>query len=246
MQATPRKPSHLPQSLSHQLNLYALAATASGVAAVALAPPAEAKIIYTPAHRVITPSTPYYYLFFGKNIPAFSIRAVSCTSSSFCVRGDISAFIGIRGRQTYYGKSLGNYVATGPSCNTWNGAGCALALEKGSQIPTAHSNQKAVIVQRKYGDQTYEGYWLPGTKNCYVGFQFRIKGKVHYGWARLSITPPHHPPRIEAVLTGYAYETIANKPIIAGQTEGRDVVTVEPTQPETIPATLGALALGRK
>jgi len=37
--------------------------------------------------------------------------------------------------------------------------------------------------------------------------------------------------RIRATLTGYAYETIPNKPIIAGKTKG--------------PATLERLALGR-
>ena len=44
---------------------------------------------------------------------------------------------------------------------------------------------------------------------------------------------------IAATLTGYAYETIPNKPIIAGKTNGPDVITVEPT-------TLGSLALGRR
>jgi hypothetical protein len=42
---------------------------------------------------------------------------------------------------------------------------------------------------------------------------------------------------IEATLTGYAYETIPNKPIIAGKTKGPDVITLEP-------ATLGHLAQG--
>lgn len=42
-----------------------------------------------------------------------------------------------------------------------------------------------------------------------------------------------------AVLTGYAYETIANKAIIAGKTKGPDVITIQPD-------TLGQLALGRK
>ena len=50
----------------------------------------------------------------------------------------------------------------------------------------------------------------------------------------------------EAILTGYAYETIPGRAIIAGKTKGRD--DAEPTAslnkriPE--PATLGALALG--
>jgi hypothetical protein len=82
-------------------------------------------------------------------------------------------------------------------------------------------------------------------KDRYLGLTFRLKGKTHYGWARLNILPPHHPPQIGALLTGYAYETIPGKPIIAGRTEGPEVVTVQPSaaQPD---ATLGALALGRR
>jgi hypothetical protein len=44
---------------------------------------------------------------------------------------------------------------------------------------------------------------------------------------------------VSATLTGYAYETIPNKPIITGQTKSQDVIT---QQPET----LGELARGRK
>jgi hypothetical protein len=46
-----RKP--VSKSLHQQLNSYTLAASAAGVGILALAFPAEAKIIYTPAHHVI-------------------------------------------------------------------------------------------------------------------------------------------------------------------------------------------------
>jgi hypothetical protein len=81
------------------------------------------------------------------------------------------------------------------------------------------------------------GPWK-NVKNRYVGVQFRIKGETHYGWARLSVTMHRDGTYgISAVLTGYAYETIANRPIIAGKTKGTDESTVEP-------ATLGHLARG--
>jgi hypothetical protein len=47
----PRKTANLSASLNHQLNGYALAASAAGVALLALAPTAEAKIVYTPAQK---------------------------------------------------------------------------------------------------------------------------------------------------------------------------------------------------
>jgi len=42
---------------------------------------------------------------------------------------------------------------------------------------------------------------------------------------------------MEGMLTGYAYETIANKAIIAGRTKGPDVTAAQPTS-------LGHLAAG--
>jgi hypothetical protein len=62
------------------------------------------------------------------------------------------------------------------------------------------------------------------TKQAYLGLKFTIKGQVHYGWARLGYISANHPAK--AKLTGYAYETIPNKPIVAGKTHGRDEATL--------------------
>jgi hypothetical protein len=80
-----------------------------------------------------------------------------------------------------------------------------------------------------------------GVTDRYLGLKFVINGEVHYGWARLSVTLGHHRQfdDVSGTLTGYAYETVPNKPIIAGQITGPDVITVQPE-------TLGGLALGRK
>jgi hypothetical protein len=69
----------------------------------------------------------------------------------------------------------------------------------------------------------------------YLGLKLKIAGKTHYGWARLNVQVTKT--AIAATLTGYAYETIPNKPITAGKTDGPDVVTVQP-------ANLGHLARG--
>jgi hypothetical protein len=80
------------------------------------------------------------------------------------------------------------------------------------------------------------GPWLnggKGVKNRYLGIRFQIKGQVHYGWARMTVTTTQR--SFTATLTGYAYETIPGKPIIAGQTKEKD---------EAQGPTLGALAAG--
>jgi hypothetical protein len=98
------------------------------------------------------------------------------------------------------------------------------------------------------GTSSQFGNWLD-VKNRYLGFEFVIKGKVHYGWARLSVTN-NDGFAIQGTLTGYAYETIPNKPIIAGKTEGAEESGVDEANPATLneptlqPASLGLLAMG--
>jgi hypothetical protein len=94
------------------------------------------------------------------------------------------------------------------------------------------------------------GNWLnggKGVKNRYLGLKFKINGHFHFGWARLTVTIVKTV--LTATLTGYAYETIPNKSIIAGKTRGPDDASVEASNKALtvltpIPATLGALALG--
>ena len=67
-----------------------------------------------------------------------------------------------------------------------------------------------------------------------------IGGQVHYGWARVAVRRTgkgYGKNSIQATLTGYAYETIPNKPIVTGKTTGPDVITLDP-------GTLGHLAQG--
>jgi hypothetical protein len=79
----------------------------------------------------------------------------------------------------------------------------------------------------------------------YLGLKFVINGKTHYGWARFK---PHQGLN-NYYLTGYAYETIPNKPITTGQIKGPDDNSIdEPIAfqgaPASQPASLGMLALG--
>jgi len=94
----------------------------------------------------------------------------------------------------------------------------------------------------------FRGQWAndgKGVKNRYLGFKFMIEGKVHYGWARVTVDPKG----AYGVLTGYAYETIPNKAIITGKTKGPDEISIkEPDAalviPTRKPASLGLLAMG--
>jgi len=49
--------------------------------------------------------------------------------------------------------------------------------------------------------------------------KFQINGQTHFGWARMTVNLSLRRP-MQVLLTGYAYETNPNTPIIAGQQEG--------------------------
>ena len=100
------------------------------------------------------------------------------------------------------------------------------------------------------GDLDHEivfGPWQ-NVKDRYLALKFQIKGKTHYGWARLNVKL--NKTTITATLTGYAYETIPNKPIIAGKQHSTDdspVLNPESLEtPPSAPATLGILATGAR
>jgi hypothetical protein len=228
MQSTrPRKTANLSKSLSHQLNMYTLAATAAGVGVLALAQPAEAKIVYTKAHKEIGRyGAPKYTLDLNHDgIADFTINWEHQTSI-------IWQFLWASGSGTR------NQVLGHGGGGTFR-ATYAAALKAGTSIGTKDKFYKHGIMVHMVGG-TKSSYQVSGTSwgggaNRYLGLKFWINGKVHYGWARLSVKCQRT--GSTALLTGYAYETIANKPIIAGKTKGAGVVTVEP-------ASLGHLAHG--
>jgi hypothetical protein len=226
----PRTPCILSDSIHHQLNVYALAATAAGMGMLALAQPAEAKVLYTKTHLVIAGAEHYYLDLNHDKITDFTLVnfwSTSCIDSC----GQVVSLKPPAGNRTIGYVLKRNF--------TWH---VASAMKMGSPIgPRGHfqAGTNALVIGRSTGASGY-GPWFNVT-NRYLGLKFKIKGKTHYGWARLTVTGTFG--SIVATLTGYAYETIPNKPIIAGATKGPDVITDEM---DTTTGTLGRLALGRK
>jgi hypothetical protein len=235
-------PIRLTVGVEQRLVGYASAAAAAGVSLAAMATSAEAKIIYTPANM---PINGYVSLDVNHDgIADILIRKVNYGNGS-----SLSA-----------GCALHTTFQAGPpkgaACNyltdqIW---GRGVARRFASALPAGFKVRpsKAYFQAAKYpffavmgeiGAGAYEhssnseGQWLYA-KDRYLGLQFVIKGQVHYGWARFTVTFPPQPSRgILAILTGYAYETEPNTPIITGKTKGPDVVTLDPS-------TLGQLAAG--
>lgn len=218
-----RQSKNVCPSLEHGLNLYALAASAAGVSLLALAQPAEARIVYTHAHHVFQPNTMY------------NLDLNHDGTRDFVLSDDF--------RNTSAGTGA-VLRAVGPSGNKIAVSathGYALALGRGAKIGGSLSFRSGIdglmaVVSTGTGMVRYRGNWTDAT-NRYLGVKFSIGGKAHYGWARLTVHTASDPAHLTATLTGYAYETIPNKTIIAGQTAEPGVVAFQP-------ATLGRLAQG--
>ena len=58
-----------------------------------------------------------------------------------------------------------------------------------------------VLAGRSSSD--YVGNWFPNVRDRYLGLTFLVKGKGHYGWARVSVETHRHPFTIKGVLTEY-------------------------------------------
>lgn len=214
-----RTPREVSESAHQQLNMYALAAGAAGVSVLALAQPADAKIVYTPAHVKISGHYDIYFLDLNRHKRRdFIIQNTTHANSNGW--GEDSLFA-IGGRSNAAECSVQGY---------------ALALAKGSRIGSSGAFCKKVTLELSFGSTSlsYGGNWK-NVSDHYLGLKFFVKGKAHYGWARMNVSVGS----IEATLTGYAYETIPNKPIITGKIKGSDVIDPEP-------GSLGALAVGRK
>jgi hypothetical protein len=228
-------------SLNRQLNTYALVASAAGVSVLALARASEAKVVYTETRQVTHAHFPLYIDLDHDGIKDFVLRTTYYVGTSYFKVGlEASGY-----------RNMNNAVAGRRFSRSSYFFSAASALPAGARIgpkrkfPVRFPFMAVELFNRIHTSQYSDaGPWVgkgKGVRNRYLGLKFVIHGKVHYGWARLSVTLGHHRQYddVGGTLTGYAYETVPNKPIIAGQITGPDVITVQPE-------TLGELARGRK
>jgi hypothetical protein len=227
----PRDVAKLSESASHRLNNYALAASAAGVGMLALVLPSQAKIVYTRANIGL-----------GNGVQ-LDLNHDGTTDFYILV-------------QTDYGKHSACNVFPAAHNQMLGNGNQASALRAGVRIgpkdPFAASHTLLARFWKKSdtGTSYSSGQWK-NVKNRYLGVRFLIQGEIHYGWVRMSIVVNHG---VTGVMTGYAYETIPNKPIISGdivgearRAEDSSASRVQPaslTTPEPQSATLGALAIG--
>lgn len=224
--------------LDKGLLAYAAAATAAGVSLLALAPMAEAKIIYTKANTEIAPNKMLSLDLNHDGVSDFNFsnHIVTFTTTTHIPFID-QLKITPQGRNGVLRSAavLRSGVQVGPKGK----------FRGGSQMMVAF-RRFCTHTSTTFCSTSTKGSWNNIT-NGYLGLKFYIEGKVHYGWARLNVTVENQGENqgVYALLTGYAYETVANKPIVTGRTKGaaaNDHRSLSEKMPE--PATLGLLARG--
>jgi hypothetical protein len=208
-----RTASELSESLRRRLNMYAIAAGTTGVGVLALAQPSEAKIVYTHTHVVFYHGS-YKLDLNHDSITDFTINARAHSGFSHSAKLWASSAAGVG--NVVEGKTYNRFYAAALTNGAEISAGQIFQRTQGSAFM---ADAGKICIRRCY---YYAGGNWAGVTNRYLGLKFKINGKTHYGWARLSVQISSDHRRITATLTGFAYETIPGKSIKAGQTKGLD------------------------
>ncbi|MGA7078172.1 MAG: hypothetical protein WBQ43_22335 [Terriglobales bacterium] len=238
------KPINSLDSFQKHLPMYALAASAAGVSVLALSQPAEAEVVYTPTNTQIGINQTVALDLTGDGTTDFNLKDVSISFT------DVFVFVlGVEPFQT------GNAVAItaaekfrSEAADLGSGHRIGPKTKFGGSYFGSSVRMASGHISSSPFRSVCRGPWK-NKQNRYLGLKFMISGEVHYGWARLSVTC--NGAEITGVLTGYAYETIANKAIKAGQETGtldESMITPDKPTPTSVPvptsATLGMLAKG--
>jgi hypothetical protein len=207
-----RATARLAEDLERKLLSYATAATAAGVGMLACSLPAEAKIVFTSIFVEIAPKALVNLDLNGDGIADFQFSNNSSSGTS----GGL-----IRRKLHLIPQNQRNAIWGGTS----RGFPIASALAPGVVVgPKGKFQQGAKLMATAgYGFGTagpfYTSYgpWREAT-HSYLGLRFTIGGQTHFGWARLNVASTAK--GVYAAVTGYAYETVPNKPIVTGKTSG--------------------------
>src|SRR5579862_245903 len=236
-------------------NLFAYA-TVAGAGLATFAMPAEAEIIYTPSNTPMVINGANH----GLGLTQLDLNNDGTPDFAFGLSSTIRfTSIGYTSRFKFLLRlapdQAGNQVVQGQQ------AGTAAAVAAGRKIgPQQKFGANGYLVHQVYNINSKSkdlssGSWR-NVEFAYVGLKIMIDGQVHYGWARIKFPYPYgydYPS-----IYGYAYESIPNQPIIAGQTSGtyetsaaQQSRAVGSTKQKTaaaagMPATLGMLAAGKQ
>jgi len=235
----PRSKLQLSQTFTHNLNAYALAAGAAGVSVLAMMQPSEAEIIFTPANDTLPfnqnavldlnhDGMPDFRFFEFSFAPAYWIETLRMYPAGGNGIVETSA-----GR---YAAVLNAGATIGPK-DVFARSEIKLGRSRGFRSVSTSTSKRRKNKDGKLDYRRVYGPWVYA-EDKFIGVSFKIDGATHFGWIRMSVPGSDG---VEGIVSGYAYQTVADQPIKAGQVKEAGNASEGKTGAE---ASLGALALG--
>jgi hypothetical protein len=234
-----RPAAQLSPTLHKNLNSYALGAAAIGAAVLAAPQPAAAEIIYTATNQHIHDNLRFDLDLNGDGITDFIlVNRLHISTTPF---GDDLSILPAANGNGFIGRKQAQF--------SYGAAALPLGAHVGPDAPFIEHQANLAFAS---SSTDIGGPWV-NAKNRYLGLKFMINGEVHYGWARLTVRAYLGTDSVQSDLTGYAYETIPNQPIEAGQmsnsadSRSSDEASIDQSRHDATPSlgqTLGSLALG--
>ena len=217
-----RDASLLPAKLDKNLFAYATAAGAAGVAMLACTSPAHAEVVATKVHVRLP---------IAQGLVQFDINGDGQPDVGLSAFGETQTCTTYANRRTNVRPPLGcpfhdgvAIVPTQPGDEVWSvtsdNSHCAADVKGGQKIGPGRNFEtgKALLgVHAGTSEGTYYCPWAVNPKPTpFLGVKFTdTSGNTHYGWISINIRGINL-----AVVTGFAYETTPDQPILAGQTSG--------------------------
>jgi len=231
--------------LSRQVAQYSIAAAVAGVSMLALAAPAAGEVVVTRKTIPVPLTTldalePVKVSMANNGIDDFRFYLAGDTGFRFLWVDRSNSSNGVIPSATYpaTAKILPRAAKIGPSADF---RCCYVDVIEHSFTNTD-------------GPRKFSGQWGGNPQNSYLGVRFLLNGQTHYGWIRLTVSTYANAgqPYMSAKITGYAYETVPNKPILAGTAATVTSASEKPTAKAQAPKniknqagpSLGMLAAG--
>jgi hypothetical protein len=246
-----RMPANLSKPIEHSIAAYALAASAAGVATLALVTPAEAAPVCKNLSAALNYTATFAFNPAHQSIAPFNVAQSYHTFSTLTSTGINRGFFtpNLRGAEAVVSsKGFIADLASGASI----GSGARFGKGAGYGLIFTYTPSQGVSSRRHFGNLRF------GQTN-YFGFKFLISGQPHYGWVRLesTIVKGGRTPSIDTKIMAYGYESSPNTAILAGSCaaasrenaagstpSNQRVKADEMTANNAPAASLGTLALG--
>jgi hypothetical protein len=216
-----REAVSLKEHFSKRLRAYVVTAGAAGAGMLAVARPAAADIIFTPVNIAIEPNS------------SILLDLNHDTTNDFTLFHFENSLAD--GTMSMKGLQEGNAAVGHTTSQFGFRHAVASRLASGARIGWGEPFRRSAVLGEVLCcfSSRYYGPWVFGGDG-FLGLRFEIDGQTHYGWAELAVVFDQSGlPRYTETLEGYAYDTVANDAILAGQGS----LAAEP-------GTLGLLALG--